>query len=522
MKKVSLKNKIVLLFIFVISTSLIIVSIFMVISVINSQRMQLKEKITNVAKIVSANPDLENEIKKSKPSSNSKLENYTMRLQKQTGVDFIVILNQNLTRYTHPDKKSIGYKFSSPADAEKSLHGKAHYSTKKGVLGISYRYFYPIYDSERKQIGIVCVGMTLNNINNALFKAELPILLAFIISLIIGITVALFLSFNIRKELLDMEPGEIARKVTELTTIMQSMSDGIVAIDSKQFVMEINILAQDIFPQVHIGTKIEGNFYRSIFSDKNIGKNQIIVISSKEFYVSSCHLISEGKKVGKIALFRDQSEYIKIENQLKGTNQYVESLRAQQHEFLNKLQAVSGLIELKQYEDAQKFISTTEHAFYEEFGSINTQIQMPAVAGFVMGKIKEGKERGVQLELSSESRLNVAISSTELSTQLIKIIGNLVDNSFDATENIAGNKKIIISLNYDEESQIIIIEVEDSGKGIPENYKKKILQEKFSTKGFNRGFGLNLVKQIVDYHSGFIEISNNNPKGTIVYIELPL
>lgn len=522
MKKVKLKFKILFSFLFVTVLSLVVSGLFIAVNTKENQKKQIKNRITQVAKVVSYDANLASDLKKKDIGKDSRLERYTLNLQKETGVDFIVILDNNLIRYTHPDKSSIGYKFSSPEDAAKTLKGKIHYSIKKGLLGEGYRIFYPIYNSRRKQIGIICVGMTLKNVNGVILEAQKPILWAFIISFIVSSLVAIFLALYIRRELLDMEPEEISRRVTELSAITESMSDGIIAVDLDNKIVEINKVAKNFFPLLKIGEKISDDFYEISFSDNDIGKDKLGIIFSKEFYISSRLLVSENKQIGRIALFRDRSEYVQLENQLEGTEEYVESLRAQQHEFLNKLQTVSGLIELKQYDSAQEYISSSQHSFYKEFGWINTQIRMPAVAGFIMGKMKEGKEKNIKVLLSNESKINIQVDSNELSSDLIKVLGNLIDNAFDALRNVDNEKKVIIALNYDEESKIIIIEVEDTGQGFLESNKKKMLNTRFSTKGNNRGFGLNIVNQIVVKHEGFIDFMANKPYGTIVYVEIPV
>lgn len=68
----------------------------------------------------------------------------------------------------------------------------------------------------------------------------------------------------------------------------------------------------------------------------------------------------------------------------------------------------------------------------------------------------------------------------------------------------------------------LIIEVSDNGSGIPDNIKETILRKNYSTKGKDRGYGLTLINQIVKEHDGFLDISNNKPHGTVVYVELPI
>ncbi|MCF8699304.1 ATP-binding protein, partial [Enterococcus faecium] len=78
-----------------------------------------------------------------------------------------------------------------------------------------------------------------------------------------------------------------------------------------------------------------------------------------------------------------------------------------------------------------------------------------------------------------------------------------------------------IHLNYDTEAEVFIVTVCDDGVGISEEISEKIFTLGFSTKGINRGFGLNLIHSIVKRHGGFLEFSKQTNGGTIVYLELP-
>ncbi len=105
---------------------------------------------------------------------------------------------------------------------------------------------------------------------------------------------------------------------------------------------------------------------------------------------------------------------------------------------------------------------------------------------------------------------------------LLQVLGNLLDNAKEAVlQKHERNGQVRIHLNYDTEAEVFIVTVCDDGVGISEEISEKIFTLGFSTKGINRGFGLNLIHSIVKRHGGFLEFSKQTNGGTIVYLELP-
>ena len=98
------------------------------------------------------------------------------------------------------------------------------------------------------------------------------------------------------------------------------------------------------------------------------------------------------------------------------------------------------------------------------------------------------------------------------------VIENLLKNALDA---ISGKGEIIIEAK--EENKSVVIDVKDSGKGIPKSDFKTVFQTGFSTKKRGWGLGLSLSKRIIEqYHSGNIFVKESViGKGTVFRIVLP-
>lgn len=318
-----------------------------------------------------------------------------------------------------------------------------------------------------------------------------------------------------------MEPNEIAFKLTELYAINDSIDEALIVVNNHKILITANYLAKKSFPSLMVGKALDKNLIDLLFADnQQLPKtNELVLINAKEYIVSVSQLVYHKQIFGQVALLQDQSKYQKLSEQLAGSQQYIQSLRAQSHEFLNKLQAIYGMIELKQYDQVNSFIAKINQNYQQEFGQLNKQLESPALVGFLTGKMNQAQEQRVNLEITPDSNLPQKVVTEQLNLDLIKILGNLIDNSLAA---IKDSGKITLAINFDSESSVLIIEVADTGTGIASAVKKHLFKQKYSTKGKDHGYGLILVQQIIKSYSGHLEVSSCKPHGSNFYIELPL
>ena len=102
--------------------------------------------------------------------------------------------------------------------------------------------------------------------------------------------------------------------------------------------------------------------------------------------------------------------------------------------------------------------------------------------------------------------------------QLKRVFTNLFDNAIAAME---GEGTLRVSTSYDHDLQTTRIEVADTGSGIKPEDKDRLFLPYFSRKRGGTGLGLAIVHQIVADHSGYVRVSDNHPRGTVMTIELP-
>jgi two-component system, CitB family, sensor histidine kinase MalK len=329
----------------------------------------------------------------------------------------------------------------------------------------------------------------------------------------------------IKKTLLGLEPIQIARLVEERSAMLNSVREGIIATDQDSRITLVNKSALSIFKKAGLDDQPIGkdvNTYMSTSRMTNVirtGKAELDEeqeINGVILLVNRLPIFLNKKTVGAISTFRDKTEMRQLAEQLTGVQLYADALRAQAHEFMNKLHVILGMVHMKNYDQLSEYISETVDHRSNEINFVSRMMRDPVLAGFLVGKLSHAREAGVELHFSSESPVPKP-QDNEMVHELITIVGNLIDNAIAAVMDCP-IKKVEVVLEYADD--ILTIEVSDTGTGMTEEEQNKVFQKGYSTKGKNRGLGLHLVTQSINKLEGEFIISSKPGQGTefIVYI----
>ncbi len=452
------------------------------------------------------------------------IQTYTNRILKNTGVQFIVVMDMNGIRKSHPNPQKIGHHFIG-GDEGPALKGKEHVSLAEGTLGISMRVFVPVFSETGEQLGAVAVGISADNVKERVKESRHIIYIGVGVGVLVGIIGAILLARHIKKSLFGLEPHRIAKILEERNTMLQSVKEGIIAVDKEANVTLINNEAKRLFKKSgleedFIGKDVElympNSRIKEVLQTGEVQLNEEQNIYGITIVTNRVPLYVKGEIVGAIATFRDKTEIRKLAEELTGIRLYAEALRAQSHEFMNKMHVVLGLTHMKQYEELQKYISgmVSEHQY--EIGGIMKRIKSPVFAGFLLGKLSYAREKNIKLIISEDSYMP-EIEDESITHELITIVGNLIDNALEAVANCE-KKQVEIEIQY---GDTLIITVQDTGKGIQEEEIGALFTKGYSTKGDNRGYGLYLVTESIQRINGEIHVYSLVGKGTTITIEIP-
>jgi len=457
----------------------------------------------------------------------TKIQPIAEKTRVATGAEYIVVVNMDGIRYSHPVAERIGKHFSGE-DIYPSLTDKESISAAKGVLGPSVRAFVPIKaDEGTRQVGVVVVGILTPTFSSIYKSIRFEVYSVLILCSILGFIGSIFLASRIKKAMFEMEPEEIATLLEERIAIFQALGEGIIAIDSNQKITVANEAATKILETDN--DKLIGKSIRDVLKKSNLPRvlekgepefNQEMVINNTVIISNRVPVRVKGRVVGAVATFRDRTDIHRLAEELTGVKAFVEALRVQNHEHLNRLHTIAGLIQLKKYHDVMDYVFNITEEQKNITSFLTGRIKDSSLAGLILGKYGRAKEIRADMIIDSNSSLTRLPDKVD-SNALVVIIGNILENAIEALKKCDTGPKKIYFLVSDKGGSLNIT-VEDSGHGIPEEIHGRIFENGFSTKEDDgHGLGLYIVNEHIMAAGGSISVDSSPGKGTRFTITIP-
>jgi two-component system sensor histidine kinase DctS len=461
-----------------------------------------------------------------KPGGSEIIQPIAERARLVTNVEYVVVLDMEKIRYSHPLEAFIGTEFGG-GDESAAFANHEYVSRAEGVLGPSIRAFVPIKTDEgTTQVGVVVVGILTPTLWQILLDIRWEIYLSLLVGLLAGLMGSIYLARDIKKTLFNLEPREIARLLEERVAILQSMEDGIIAIDRNYRITVFNEAAKRI---IGVSGDVIGRPILEVIPDSRLPRtaktgeavfNQERPIGKSAILASRFPIKVKGEIVGAVSLFRDKTDVHRLAEELTGVKQFIEALRVQSHEYMNKLHTIAGLLQLKRYQEAIDFVFAVSEEQQELTTFLGRNIKDYSVAGLLLGKYSRAKELQIDLVIDRASQMNELPEQGD-SAPLVIILGNLLENAMEALRDMPQERRKVFCSLRQEQDRLEIL-VQDSGPGIPVDVQNKIFNQGFSTKGPQRGYGLALVKQTVDNWGGHIHLESVEGSGTTFKVSLPV
>jgi sensor histidine kinase regulating citrate/malate metabolism len=388
----------------------------------------------------------------------------------------------------------------------------------------------PVYSARGDRVlGLVAVQRTYPGVLGSL-EAAAPNLLTYLgLASVLGIGGSLLVARRVKRQTLGLEPAEIAGLVEHRDAMLQGIREGVVGLDLHGRVTLVNDEAVRLLriPGDALGRTLDelgvaGEVAEALLTT-GVERDRAVGTDGRVLVVNRLPLTSRGRPIGSVATLRDRTELLELRRELDLNRHVTDTLRAQAHEFDNRLHTIAGLIELGEAEEAVQFvhrISTSR----SEFGSaVTAAVRDPAIAALLVAKASQAAERGVDLRIAPDSALPVL--APELSTDVATVVGNLLDNAMDAASD-AAQRWVEVSLGLvDGEVDVV---VRDSGPGVPAGMEAEVFRRGVSTKGSTahdaavpggRGIGLSLVHLVCTRRGGSVTASSAD--GSVFTARLP-
>ncbi|MFE4538530.1 ATP-binding protein [Streptomyces scopuliridis] len=456
------------------------------------------------------------------PDPSAALQPYAERVRLDTGIDFITIMNPKGIRWTHPDPAQIGMPFlgrTAPA-----LRGQTFTETYTGTLGPSVRAVTPVRDGDRIT-GLVSVGITVDRISSEVTEQVRVLALAAGAALVLGGLGTYVINARLRRHTHGMNAAELSRMHDYHEAALHAVSEGLLMLDGGRRIALMNDGGRELLglddsavgrPIAELGLPVPltGALLASEprVDEVHMTADRVVVVNTRP--------VVGGEQRGTVVTLRDHTELQALSGELDSERGFTQALRSQAHEAANRLHTVVSLIELGRVEQAVEFATAELELAQALTDRVVGAVGEPVLAALLLGKAAQANERGVELELAENSRIDDGVLPSTLSARdLVTILGNLIDNAMDAAQGGEGARITVTALVEDGE---LLLGVRDTGAGVAPGDMDEVFRRGWSTRGPGRGLGLALVRQAVHRANGTVRLAEGPEGGAEFTVRLPL
>jgi NAD+ synthase (glutamine-hydrolysing) len=340
--------------------------------------------------------------------------------------------------------------------------------------------------------------------------------------LVANVTGSLLLARRVKRQTMGLEPGEITGLVEHREAMLHGIKEGVIGIDADDRVTLINDEAVRLLglPAQSVGQiltvlRLEAPVL-DVLTGRVTGDDQVVLQDDRVLVLNRMPVRVRGREVGAVTTLRDRTEMTALRRELDVSRHATDTLRAQAHDFTNRLHTIAGLVELGEYEEVVHYINRANELQEDLARDVATAIAEPALAALLIAKSSLAAEQGVQLRISPDSSL--AVVDDALASDLVTVVGNLVDNALDALDP-DGWVEVSVRTTDD----VVVITVRDSGAGIAPGLAEDVFRQGFTTKGRSghRGLGLALIRMICARRGGGIDVEGSTFSAWIPYPSAP-
>ncbi len=445
------------------------------------------------------------------------VQGMAMAAASDTGARFVVVTNAAGIRYSHPNTSLIGkpvwFPDSELRSSESFRTGKPWLGVQHGTLGLEAVGKAPIF-SGGQLIGEVSVGFLTATVAGQAARALPELAIYFLAALALGVLAALGLSRRLKRQTFGLELREIAALLQEREAMLHGIREGVLGYDQNERIVLANDLARQL---LNLPSEFAGRPLRQVLPPGRLadvvtgeveGSDLLVLHGDRVLVANRMPICHERRQLGWVVTFQDRTESEGLKRQLDDAIGLTETLRAQSHEFANRLHTLVGLVELGRYDEAIQFVTDVSAARAELTERLQAAIHDAKVVALILGKVSLADERDVQLRVTDDSHVGGRVSGV---SEVLTVMGNLVDNAIDAAAQAPGPRWVELTIVAAEHD--LLIRVRDSGRGVPDDMREAIFMYGVTTKssatGARRGLGLALVQRVVEGRGGMISVGQD-------------
>ncbi|GAA0989481.1 sensor histidine kinase [Streptomyces rhizosphaericus] len=489
-----------------------------------------RQRATAAAVAVADSPSVAEAARSKDPTA--RLQPYAEKVRRDTGVTFVTIMDTHGVRWAHPDPDQIGATYLG--HIKPALRGRIFPETYTGTLGPSVRVVAPVRDDRAggRITALVSAGITVDTISAQVRRQLLALLGVAAAALALGGLCAYVINARLRRHTHGMNAAELSRMHDYHQAALHAVREGLLMLDGQRRIALINDGGRELLglPEDSVGRYA---------SDLGLPPALTGALLAAEPRVDELHLtaervvvvntspVSSGEQRGTVVTLRDHTELQALSGELDSLRGFAEALRSQAHEAANRLHAVVSLIELGREDEAVDFATAELELAQALTDQVVAAVAEPVLAALLLGKAAQASERGVELVLAPDSRIDDGVLPPGLPARdLVTILGNLIDNATDAAAEGIGNesapRSARVTVTARADAGELTLRVSDTGAGLDPAAPEEVFRRGWSTKSPGRGLGLALVQQATRRNAGTVEVTTSPDGGAEFTARLPL
>jgi sensor histidine kinase regulating citrate/malate metabolism len=426
-----------------------------------------------------------------------------------SGSASVVVARADRTVLATADPEELGTRF--PVGDSTVLEGRSWTGDRPFDANPAAAAMAPIYADDGEILGFVSVQRLYPSMLDGLAAAT-PNLLTYLgLASAIGIGGSLLVARRVKRQTLGLEPTEITGLVEHRDAMLHGIREGIVGLDLRGRVTLVNDEAIRLLhiPGDAVGRTLTdlgvGEEVQEALLSEEVERDRAVASADRVLVVNRLPITSHGRPIGSVTTLRDRTELLELRRELDLTRHVTDTLRAQAHEFSNRLHTIAGLIELGEADEAVRFVHRISNSRSQLADTVTSSVADPSLAALLIAKASQAAELGVELRIAPDSSLPVL--EDELSSDIATVVGNLVDNAMDAA-SIAPQHWVEVGIGLvDGEVEVV---VRDSGAGVAPGMEREVFRRGVSTKdeqagqygAGERGIGLSLVHLVCTRRGG--------------------
>ena len=444
------------------------------------------------------------------------------RVQSVSGVDFVVVVDMDEHVVASQDPSNLGEQW--PFASADVLSGKAWVGQAALSDGRrSMQAHVPVLDPDnRGRLGYVVIGNYSRSIAQRLEGAVPDLLIYLGVASALGLLGSVLLANRIKRQTFGLEPRDIAGLVEHREALLHGIKEGVLGLDLDHRVTIVNAEAIELLglpedaadkhlQECGLSPEVVG-----ALTDQRPATDRILDTEARHLVLNRMPVSTHGQVIGAVVTLRDRTELWGLQRELDVTRHTADTLRAQTHEFSNRLHTIAGLLKLGHADRAQRYVTDVQSGHNRFLQAVTSRIDDQTLAALVIAKGSLASERGVELTVDPQTR--VGALTLDLAADVETLLGNFVDNALDACANTPDPQITLLLTEHDDQ---VWIEVRDNGPGIDPAVMNTIFERGVSTKSTDRtrGIGLALARNVCERRGGSIWAVNDD--GAVFTAQLP-